>query len=85
MWYWIIAIIVAFITFSIMYAYCAKYQIRSYLDYYEGLGVFGPTLSGLFWPIFLIGGLCYLIYKKWIKKHYYKFVRWLGDKLFPNI
>lgn len=85
MWYLVIAIIVAFITFSIMYAYYIKHSLRSYLDYYEISGIFGPIFAGIFWPVTLIGGWCYLIYKKWLKKHYQRFIKWLGDKLFPDI
>ena len=78
----IIAIITVFVTFSTMYAYSSKYSICSYLDYYEAIGIFGPIFAGIFWPVTLIGGWCYFLYKKWLKKYYQRFVKWLGDKLF---
>ena len=86
MWYWIVAIIVAFITIVVMKAYLVKNEIQtSMLDYYDSASIFGPIFAGLFWPIVIIGGLCYFIYKKLLKKHYQRFVKWLGDILFPNI
>ena len=86
MWYFVIAIITMFVTFLIMYAYYIKYiRYRSYLDYYEENSVFAPVFAGLLWPSVLIGGICYLIYKKWLKKHYQRFIKWLADKLFPDI
>ena len=86
MWYWIIAVIVTFITVVIIKSYLVKNKIQtSIIDYYEGGSIFGPIFVGLFWPIALIGGLCFLIYKKLLKKHYQRFVKWLGDILFPDI
>lgn len=83
MWYWIIAIIIAFITTAVMKAYFVKNELQtSVFDYYGPVAVFGPIFAGMFWPITLIGGLCYFLYKKWLKKHYQKFVKWLGDRLF---
>ena len=86
MWYWIIAIIVAFITIAVMKAYLVKNEFQcSVLDYYDAASVFGPLFAGGLWPIVLIGGLCYFIYKRLLKKSYLKFVKWLGDVLFPNV
>ena len=86
MWYWVISIFVAFIIIAIMKAYLVKNELQtSMLDYYDSASIFGPIFAGLFWPIVIIGGLCYFIYKKWLKKYYQRFVKWLGYKLFPDI
>ena len=86
MWYLIITIIVAFITIAVMKAYLVKKELQTSVFYYYDVGaVFLPIFAGIFWPIVLIGGWCYFLYKKWLKKYYQRFVKWLGDRLFPDI
>jgi hypothetical protein len=85
MWYFIVSIIVAFAIFTVLYAYHKTSSRLSYIDDLEELGFFGPILGGLFWPLTLFIGGCYLIFKLYLSKYYDTFIKWLGDKLFPDV
>ena len=76
MWYFIIATIVAFATFTVMYAYYKSLDTHlTYIDVWETAGFGFPIIAGCLWPVTtLIGGI-YLIFKLFLGKYYNKFAK----------